>query len=608
MILVAGLAVAGLVGIAAAFYFSIRTSGSGNKRNSRARADRSGRARADRNLGSTPAASDERAANARWAADNDRTMNAHRSPNSGRSAASGRSPNTGRSPVATMAMPAFGAGSTPEVSLDDTPGDAWPGSGPDDSPRPLGGFGPANPRPGSRSATHLVRAGGAGADGDTAEADEDPARAGRPRRRMGWRKGADMDEEMWPTESFGGVTDDQFWDDLASDKPLARTARPAQQGSANRPLATDPPAQPRPGPKDPKPGGAWGNTRRTGNSAYPESSAGAAERTAVQPVYAAHQPGPASPPSPPSPASGATQPVPTRQTPTQPAPMASGQGPSGQGAPGQGGSGHGGSGHGGSGQGGSGQGGSGQGNQYPRTTGQPMRTGTGAAPGETSGRRRLGAASSASEDPLTSAAFSLRSSGPVDGRSNQAPSGPHDISRERYPASRNRAAEGRAAEDRGRPDRSRPSGGWYRSSDTAAVEDYGTPADAPRGTAYPYPGQPLGAPVVEAPGTPPYGLAYGTPYGAPYGYGNESNVPDGPRRPNPNGRPNGTGAPNANGGPKANGGPNVTGEPIRRGGSGYQAPRQGQGEGHPSGGQRRVRDPRDDYQRLVSALLPGRAH
>jgi len=32
---------------------------------------------------------------------------------------------------------------------------------------------------------------------------------------------------MWPTEAFGGLSDDQFWDDLASDKPLTTTARTA---------------------------------------------------------------------------------------------------------------------------------------------------------------------------------------------------------------------------------------------------------------------------------------------------------------------------------------------------------------------------------------------
>ena len=558
MILVAGLAIAGLIGIAAAFYFTFRTGGSSRKRNARVRAARSGRARADRQQVSTAAASDERPANARRAANNDRTMTAGRSAASGRTAASGQSPNTGRSQVATMAMPSYGAGSTPEVSLDDTPDETWADSGPDDSPRPLGGFGPAAPRPGSRSAARLARAGGADADEDLAEADEDTARTAKPRRRMGWRKGADMDEEMWPTESFGGVSDDQFWDDMASDKPLARTARTAQHSSANRSPAADPSARSRPGSKAPKPGGAWGNARRTGNSAYPESPAAAADRTAVQPVYAAPPPGPASPatgPTQPVPAQPvatqpvatqpvATQPVATQPAPAQPAPMAQGQG-----------------------------------NQYPRPGSQPMRTG--AAPSETSGRR-LGAAISAEEDPLTSAAFCQRSSGPVDGRSNQVPSGPHDISREPYPAGGNRAAQ-----DRARSDRSRPSGGWYRSSDTAAVDAYGRPADAQRGTAgYPYPGQPLGAPVAEAPRTPPSGV--------PYGYSNGSNVPasaDEPRRPNEPRQPNATGR------------PNVTGEYIRRGGSGYQPPQQGQGERYPSGDHRTPRDPRDDYyQRLVRAV------
>ena len=71
------------------------------------------------------------------------------------------------------------------------------------------------------------------------EADEtrpiaDGGREAKPRRRMGFRKGADLDEELWPAESFGGVSDEQFWDDLASDKPLATTARTAQQEPPSR--------------------------------------------------------------------------------------------------------------------------------------------------------------------------------------------------------------------------------------------------------------------------------------------------------------------------------------------------------------------------------------
>ena len=70
---------------------------------------------------------------------------------------------------------------------------------------------------------------------------------------MGFRKGAEVDEELWPAEEFGGVSDEQFWDDLASDKPLTTTARTAQQdpGTRNRPVearsATGPQAAQAPG-------------------------------------------------------------------------------------------------------------------------------------------------------------------------------------------------------------------------------------------------------------------------------------------------------------------------------------------------------------------------
>jgi len=55
-----------------------------------------------------------------------------------------------------------------------------------------------------------------------------------PRRRVAWRKGTDIDQEFWPIEVFGGVSDEQFWDDLAADKPLAATARTAQADSGPR--------------------------------------------------------------------------------------------------------------------------------------------------------------------------------------------------------------------------------------------------------------------------------------------------------------------------------------------------------------------------------------
>ena len=78
-------------------------------------------------------------------------------------------------------------------------------------------------------------------------------KTGRPRRRVGFRKGADVDGELWPAESFGGVSDEQFWNDLASDKPLTTTARTAQQdpGIRNRPLDAVPPSAARPAPARP---------------------------------------------------------------------------------------------------------------------------------------------------------------------------------------------------------------------------------------------------------------------------------------------------------------------------------------------------------------------
>ena len=67
----------------------------------------------------------------------------------------------------------------------------------------------------------------------TAPSDPDD-RGSKPRLRMPWLKRADVDEEMWPEEAFGGVTDEQFWQDVASDKPLATTARTAQQDPGSR--------------------------------------------------------------------------------------------------------------------------------------------------------------------------------------------------------------------------------------------------------------------------------------------------------------------------------------------------------------------------------------
>jgi len=286
MFLVAGLAVAGLVGIAAAFYFSIR---SGSRRDKRLRSAGAGRA------------------------------------------------DTGR-------RPATRAG-TARPDLASPPRRAADGAAPVTTFRPA-------------------------------------AVSSRNPRRVGFRKGSDLDEELWPAETFGGVSDEQFWDDLASDKPLATTARTAQQDSPgkNRLPVGAPVAGPDPGPAtDPQAVKAQADARkRDGRAAgrgRPGSGSGgyaaaprtgpdpAAERTAIQPAYAATQPVQNMKP----PLGGATQPARVAANGSQPMSTAA----------------------------------------APR--------GAATQPAETRRRRP----SSTEEDPLTSAAFAQRPSGPVDGRSSR---------------------------------------------------------------------------------------------------------------------------------------------------------------------------------------------
>ena len=205
---------------------------------------------------------------------------------------------------------------------------------------------------------------------------------------MGFRKGSDVDEELWPAESFGGVSDEQFWDDLASDKPLTTTARTAQQNPGSRTAArraqqnpasrmTARNTQQDPGPRN-RPFDARRRPRPYPAAAMPTAATpSAATPTAVPPVAglpAATQPVQSMT----SQVAGATQPV---RAATGPGPLMS--------------------------------------------VGQP--TGAAAQAAETRGRRR--ANRSDDEDPLTSAAFSLRSSGPVDGRSSRRSRG---ATREQY--------------------------------------------------------------------------------------------------------------------------------------------------------------------------------
>ena len=232
MILVAGLAVAGLAGIAAAFYFSMRPRGS------RVRAAEPGRA-----------------ADGRAPASRSKTS----PPSSGRSASPERSARASQSvrserPGASTVIDFTG----PQPVLDD-----------------------AEPAATGRraAARHLAEA--------SADETDDAARTARSRRRVGWRKGSDVDEELWPAESFGGVSDEQFWDDLAADKPLATTARPAQPETATR---RRPNSGPLPDLHPDQSRNREDSRRATADGAgtHPQPRLGPDDRTAIQPAV---QPG-----------------------------------------------------------------------------------------------------------------------------------------------------------------------------------------------------------------------------------------------------------------------------------------------------------------------------
>ncbi len=263
----------------------------------------------------------------------------------------------------------------------------------------------------------------------------------RPRRRVAFRKGTDVDEELWPVESFGGVSDEQFWNDLASDKPLTTTARTAQQdpGTRNRPFD-----------KVPRPTAA--------PSATAPSATGSP--TATQPVHSMT-----------SQVLSATQPV---RTAAGTRPLMSDSRPAG--------------------------------------ASQPMSAA--AQPAEPRGRRR--ASRSDEEDPLTSAAFSLRSSGPVDGRSSRRS---RDMTREQYDAAIAQETQTFSAAETDAASGGYPGGvPPFRQSEPAAG---GRSPSSYSGTSY---GDPSS--LTQAVNTPPYGENYG------YGSGDAPARPDDPLRPN----------------------------------------------------------------------------
>ncbi len=463
--------------------------------------------------------------------------------------------------------------------------------------------------PGVRRAASSRRTGDeadddAGAAPAAFEADgDDGSRSTRTRRRVGFRKGAEVDEELWPTESFGGVSDEQFWDDLASDKPLTTTARTAQQDSARRTSRAAQRTEPRGRDQTPRfpaaPDRLAAGNRASGTLAADAGAEAGAVAGAVSPAESPDQPLI-------RPAYGATQPV----TPLKPAASARSAAPQpaittlkpvGGAGP------------------------------LPASARQP---GTVNQPGE--GRRPT--LSSGKDDPLTSSAFSLREAGPVDGHSlrTTGPARGRD-----YQASTAEEGQPPAAGDMGSGGYlpSPPAPGYLAGNDAAP---YGTssysPAayDAASYGAGPYDSAQYG---TAQHGTAQYGTAqYGAgPYDGPartppnadaYGYRSPGPL-DEPRRPNgtpPNGvRPNGArpnGAAPSGSRPSArHAGPDDRGRPAappspqqqpgqpgvgRHQSGGYQA--SGYPEpGRHGGGHRHPYDPRDDYRRLAPpALTSGR--
>ena len=435
MFLVAGLAVAGLVGIAAAFYFSIRSSNRGDKRLRSARPDLS---RPNLN-GRT-----------RRTADDGRPLTTF---------TPAASPRPRRAETARTAEP---VGARRLADTQALPEDPWPGDAEAGSPWPDDAW-PDDLMPGDPTVTD-PNLGTAALEADETRPIATTA-AAKPRRRKGFRKGTDLDEELWPAESFGGVSDEQFWDDLASDKPLATTARTAQQEppSRNRLSGPAPGAGHLTGPAaDPAPGldtGAAtgpqavqapagdrkrdergpGGGRRGRYPAPRTASDPTAERTAIQPSYAATQPVQGMKPPLPAP----TQPVRAAATPPRgiaAQPREAATPPRGTAA-------------------------------QPREAVTPPRgtaaqpRGAGTQPTETRRRRP----SSAEEDPLTSAAFSLRPSGPVDGRSSlrarNGSSDRFDTGASPYPYSTPSYGNGSPAAQAGEPRRRNGHGSHARPED-----------------------------------------------------------------------------------------------------------------------------------------------
>jgi len=518
MILVAGLAIAGLAGIAAAFYFSVRPGTAPHQRSSRVRVTGTGRTRAD------------------W-------------PPADRSRSSAVPSRNGRAAARPRPDPDDDFGGPSRYDPDSEYLAAGRGvrggsSGPRADQEALAG-----PRAAAGAGSQPGRAAQPDWESDTTA---EEAKGTRSRLRVGWRKGSEVDEELWPSEAFGGVSDEQFWDDLASDKPLAttaRTANAAQPDPASRRRLPD--AVPGPDGRGGAGRGRGDNGRIAGggSGAYPQPATrpGPADRTAIQPIQAGPQPihtGPQPIQVGPQPIQAGTTPPRSYQSATAPQPYQAAA-PSYQAA-----------------------------TQPAPIAGQGDRRGL---PADPRGRARsangtdLGLGAAAGEDPLTSAAYSLRPRGAVDGRSYQSPRRSREQSREQYDGAPSQETQsfsladaqaatggypggvppfrqfelppgggnGRAPEPR--PDAVRSDTARYDRpgydplrTDSLRSDAYwsgGRPdplrgqdtADAYAGTGgYPYPERPYSDPVTSA---------SAPPYGDTYGYGYPVSPVDDPRQP-----------------------------------------------------------------------------
>ena len=469
MILVAGLAVAGLVGIAAAFYFSIRPGNAGNKRGSRVQPDRTSHTRPDRYQGNDSGPSRGRSAGRSAATRNYRAADRGTGPNP---AAGHRGPGRTRArrPEAdddrwTPEVAGHGDRWAPEpeaAGLHDDPVDAtvsWQADGAARSAR-------AGSRPGGRRTA---------AEADT---DADPQQDGtaKSKRRSGWLKRGDIDEELWPTETFGGVSDEQFWDDMASDKPLATTARAAQPDSGSRRRPPD--AVPLAGLGDTQVmggrGGRGSDSRRVGVGGA-QYQAGPEYQTGPQQAQTGAQQYRTGPEYQTGPQQAQTGPQPYQTGPQRPA----------------------------------------TGSQPYQTAPQPYQSGPqpayASAGDRTETRRR-----SLEEDPLTSSAFSLRTSGPVDGRSYQASRRSRDMSREQYEAAVSQDTQTFTLSDTQAATGGYPGGvSPYRQFDSAPGGSPGNLGGGGRGEGYRGAASSYSGPADTSVSTPPYGQNYG---GDGYGY------------------------------------------------------------------------------------------